>query len=247
MMEALSVNDITSGTRFAKRAPPDPGGYTPVNTECPQDRPTIRASHTLSDTEQNWLQKRRSKTVEPMKDFFCRLNIQGFDAVDYITKNGQGDFKNLPNIGIAFSGGGYRATTVGAGVFSAFDSRTSGSTAPGHLGGLLQSTTYISGLSGGAFMIGSLFSNNFTTVANILDQSARGQGNIWEFHRNIIEGPRDGEWGNRGLKYLQHIHDQIKAKKKAGWETSLTDYWGRGQAFQYFNDSDAGACTCIIA
>jgi lysophospholipase len=177
-----------------------------------------------------------------MKDLLSRLNIPSFDAADYITRNGQGDFKNLPNIGIAFSGGGYRATTVGAGMFSAFDSRTSGSTTPGHIGGLLQSATYISGLSGGAFMIGSLYANNFTTVDNILDQSAKRQGNIWEFHRNIIEGPRDGVWGVSSTLYLDYIHNQIKAKKKAGWETSLTDYWGRGQAYQYFNDSDAGAC-----
>jgi lysophospholipase len=238
------VNAVSADV--AKRAPSDSSGYTygytPVNTQCPQDRPKIRASHTLSDIEKNWLQRRRSKTVEPMKQLLCRLNITGFNAVEYISKNGQGDFKNLPNIGIAFSGGGYRATTVGAGVFAAFDSRTPGSTEPGHVGGLLQSTTYISGLSGGAFMIGSLYSNNFTTVHNILEQSSRETGNIWEFHRNVIQGPRDGVWGIRSMKYLEYIHDQIKHKKEAGWETSLTDYWGRGQAYQYFNDSDAGAC-----
>jgi lysophospholipase len=237
------VNDFTSGTKLAERAPPDSDGYTPVNVQCPQDRPKIRDAHRLSETEKNWLQRRRSKTVEPMKNFLSRLNIPGFDAVDYITKNGQGDFKNLPNIGIAFSGGGYRAMTVGAGVFSAFDSRTPGSTAPGHIGGLLQSTTYISGLSGGAFMIGSLYSNNFTTVNDILEQSARKKSNLWEFQRNIIEGPEDGVWGIGSIQYLEHIHKQIKEKKEAGWETSLTDYWGRGQAYQYFNDSDAGACT----
>ena len=237
------MNDAASGTKLAERALQDSDGYTPVNTQCPQDRPRIRASHTLSDVEKKWLRKRRSKTVQPMKDFLGRLNIPGFDAAGYITKNGQGDFKNLPNIGIAFSGGGYRAMTVGAGVYSAFDSRTPGSTAPGHIGGLLQSATYISGLSGGAFMIGSLYSNNFTTVDNILDQSGRKQGSIWEFHRNIIEGPRRGVWGIRSIQYLEHIHDQIKRKKEAGWDTSLTDYWGRGQAYQYFNDSDAGACT----
>jgi lysophospholipase len=242
MIAAISVEDIVSGTKLARRALPDRGGYAPVNIQCPQDRPRLRAPYTLSDAEKDWLPKRRSKTVEPMRDFLSRLNIPGFDAVNYITKNGQGDFKNLPNIGIAFSGGGYRAMTVGAGAFSAFDSRTLGSTAPGHIGGLLQSTTYISGLSGGAFMLGSLYANNFTTVDNILEQSRRKNGNIWEFQRNIIEGPRDGVLGVSSVKYLDHIHDQIKAKKNAGWETSLTDYWGRGQAYQYFNDSDAGTC-----
>jgi lysophospholipase len=241
-LAAIPTNNVSLGIKLTDNAAPNPGGYTPVNIQCPQDRPTIRASHTLSDVEKDWLQKRRSKTVEPMKDFLSRLNIPDFNAADYITRNGQGDFRNLPNIGIAFSGGGYRATTVGAGVFAAFDSRTIGSTAPGHIGGLLQSTTYISGLSGGAFLIGSLYANDFTSIDNILEQSSRKKGNIWEFHRNIVEGPKEGAWGISTTKYLEYIQYQIENKKKAGWNTSLTDYWGRGQAYQYFNDSDAGAC-----
>jgi lysophospholipase len=35
-----------------------------------------------------------------------------------------------------------------AGAIAAFDNRTMGSTDKGHLGGILQATTYLSGLSG---------------------------------------------------------------------------------------------------
>jgi lysophospholipase len=54
---------------------------------------------------------------------------------------------SLPKIGIAISGGGYRAAQFGAGVLSALDARNESAKAAG-TGGLLQVTSYLSGLSG---------------------------------------------------------------------------------------------------
>jgi lysophospholipase len=53
----------------------------------------------------------------------------------------------FPKIGIAVSGGGYRAAQYGAGVLSALDARNESAKAAG-TGGLLQVTSYLSGLSG---------------------------------------------------------------------------------------------------
>jgi Lysophospholipase catalytic domain len=53
----------------------------------------------------------------------------------------------FPTIGLAVSGGGYRAAQYGAGVLSAFDARNQSAKAAG-TGGLLQVTSYISALSG---------------------------------------------------------------------------------------------------
>jgi lysophospholipase len=53
----------------------------------------------------------------------------------------------FPKIGIAVSGGGYRAAQFGAGVLSALDARNESAKAVG-TGGLLQVTSYLSGLSG---------------------------------------------------------------------------------------------------
>jgi lysophospholipase len=50
-------------------------------------------------------------------------------------------------IGISISGGGYRAAQYGAGVLSGLDARNASSKAAG-TGGLLQVTSYLSGLSG---------------------------------------------------------------------------------------------------
>ena len=54
---------------------------------------------------------------------------------------------NSPKIGIAISGGGYRAAQYGAGVLSAFDARNDSAKHAG-TGGLLQVSTYLAGLSG---------------------------------------------------------------------------------------------------
>lgn len=54
---------------------------------------------------------------------------------------------SFPKIGIAISGGGYRAAQYGAGVLSGLDARNDSAKAAG-TGGLLQVTSYLSGLSG---------------------------------------------------------------------------------------------------
>ena len=55
--------------------------------------------------------------------------------------------RNFSRVGIAFPGGGYRAAQFSAGVTSAFDARNQSAKSSG-TGGLLQVTSYISGLSG---------------------------------------------------------------------------------------------------
>ena len=128
-----------------------------------------------------------------MQDLLGRLNISGFDAESYITKNAK-NTSALPNIAIAVSGGGYRACMNGGGAVQAFDSREVNSTAAGHLGGLLQSATYLAGLSGGGWLVGSIFVNNFTIITGLLDNDASP---VWEFGNSIFEGPATG-----GIQYV---------------------------------------------
>lgn len=133
-------DDLAISPRARPNAPS--GGYAPAQVPCPSDKPRIRSADTLSESETDWLKKRRPATVDPMIDFLKRANIIGFDAEAYIRKVAP-DVKDLPNIGIAVSGGGYRALMNGAGFVSAADSRTPGSTGTGGIGGLLQSSTYL--------------------------------------------------------------------------------------------------------
>jgi lysophospholipase len=171
-----------------KRATPQaPNGYAPARVDCPSTRPSIRAANGLSDNEKSWLQTRRNNTIDPMKEFLARMNISGFDASAYI-ENHRNNASALPNIAIAFSGGGYRAMTNGAGALAAFDDRTPNSTNSGQIGGLLQSATYIAGLSGGGWLVGSIYTNNFTTVQGIIDQNK--DGDVWQLGNSIFEGKK---------------------------------------------------------
>ncbi|KAF1911095.1 lysophospholipase catalytic domain-containing protein [Ampelomyces quisqualis] len=221
-----------------KRASPQaPSGYAPAQVDCPSTRPTIRSADHLSDAETQWLLKRRPNTVDPMREFLMRANINGFDAGQYIDKH-RSNTSALPNIALAFSGGGYRALLNGAGALAAFDSRTPNATSQGHLGGLLQASTYTSALSGGAWMIGSIYANNFSSVQNLIDHN-----DVWQFQNSLLKGPpRSGSQMLHTAKYLKHLAETVSAKAgaKGNFETSLTDYYGRGLSFQLINAHHGG-------
>ena len=151
------ANSALELSSFVSRALPNaPNGYTPQAGECPTTRPRIRSAAGLSGNETSWLKSRRSQTIDPLRDLLGRLNISGFDAEAYITNNAE-NTTAIPNVAIAFSGGGYRAMLNGAGALKAFDSREANGTSSGHLGGLLQASTYVAGLSGGSWLVGSIF------------------------------------------------------------------------------------------
>jgi lysophospholipase len=222
---------------WKRAAPQAPNGYAPGEVDCPSTRPTIRTADRLSQEETKWLLNRRPNTVDPMREFLVRADIPGFDAGPYID-NLRFNATGLPNIAISFSGGGYRALLNGAGALAAFDSRTPNATSKGHMGGLLQAATYTSALSGGGWMLGSIFANNFTTV-----QEIQNRGEIWQFQNSLFQGPPKG--GIQILDTVDYFHNlvsSVESKENAPGEfnTSITDLYGRGLSFQLINASDGG-------
>ncbi|KDB26093.1 hypothetical protein H109_02100 [Trichophyton interdigitale MR816] len=222
----------------AIRALPNaPDGYAPAEVDCPSTKPAVRSAAKLSQQEQDWVKKRRMKTTGAMADFFSRVKIEDFDAVAYLVSNADNVAK-LPNVAIAVSGGGYRALMNGAGALKAFDSRTENSTGPGQLGGLLQSATYLSGLSGGGWLVGSMYVNNDSTIAEL---QKGGSNSLWEFSRSILEGPDAGSSGVADTaEYYKEMIKEISRKKAAGFETSITDIWGRALSYQLINAPKGG-------
>jgi lysophospholipase len=225
-----------------KRAAPEaPNGYVPTAVDCPSDRPTIRNASTISPNETEWLYVRRNNTVSAMRNLLGRMNITGLDTNSYIDSVAT-NVSALPNIAIAGSGGGYRALMNYAGAVAAFDNRTSNSTGTGQLGGLLQASTYLAGLSGGSWLVGSLFMNNFSSVENILSQNTpKSNGGTWQFANSILEGPEEsGLSVLNTAEYLKDIYDTVQDKNDAGYETTITDYWGRALSYQLINASMGG-------
>lgn len=173
-----------------------------------------------------------------MKDLLTRAKISGFDAAAYIEKY-QDNTTALPNIGIAASGGGYRALMNGAGFLAAADSRTVNSTEAGGIGGLLQASTYLAGLSGGAWLVGSIFTNNFSSVTTLRDGSPGSS--VWQFDRSIFQGPESsGISILNTASYFSDIINQVDEKRDAGFNASITDYWGRALSYQLINATDGG-------
>ncbi|CAI7619225.1 unnamed protein product [Penicillium viridicatum] len=232
----LNSDDITfAGVQRA--LPNAPDGYKPTSVSCPASRPTVRSAAKLSSNETSWLEVRRGKTLSAMKDFFGHVKVGDYDVVGYLDQHAKNS-SSLPNIGIAVSGGGWRALMNGAGAVKAFDSRTYNASTTGHLGGLLQSATYISGLSGGSWLLGSIYINNFTTIDKLQTHT---DGSVWQFGNSIIEGPDTG--GIQLLDsagYYKDLADAAEAKKNAGFDTTLTDIWGRALSYQMFNASNGG-------
>ncbi|KAM5343868.1 hypothetical protein ACJ41O_012405 [Fusarium nematophilum] len=218
------------------RALPDSpsGEYTPEVVDCPSARPRVRLADGLSDQEESWLRRRRNNTVDPLRTFLSRVNISNFDAQAYIDRV-RDNTSALPNVAIAVSGGGYRALLNGAGFISAADSRNNES---GPVSGLLQSSTYLAGLSGGGWLVGSIFANNFSTVPDL--QAGAEDSAVWRFDRSIFTGPEEAGIGALNtVEYWTEIGNAV-AEKADGWDTSITDYWGRGLSYQLVNASEGG-------
>ncbi|KAL9129595.1 MAG: hypothetical protein Q9217_001983 [Psora testacea] len=217
--------------------PNAPNNYTPGRGDCPSTRPSVRSAGSLSRNETSWLEKRRNTTVEYMGDLLRRCNITDFDAEQYIAQH-QTNASALPNIAIAASGGGYRALLNVGGAIQAFDSREINSTASGHLGGLLQSATYLAGLSGGGWLVGSLYVNNFTTITDLRNGNV---SSTWQFDNSIFEGPATGRIQIFDTaQYFDNIYKEVGSKKDGGFETSVTDYWGRALSYQLINATGGG-------
>lgn len=212
-----------------------PDGYAPAPVPCPDARPTVRAGKTLSSQETDWLEKRDDITFSAMQNVLSRLGVPGLNVQDYL-KNLSDSGGQLPKLGIAVSGGGYRALMNGAGALAAFDDRTPGSTGSGQVGGILQISTYLSGLSGGSWLVGSLYTQNFTTVESIINPTDAFLDQLWQFDETILRGPAELRTG----QYYRELNDDVDAKFKAGFNTSITDFWGRALSYQLVNATDGG-------
>ncbi|CAB4255554.1 similar to Saccharomyces cerevisiae YOL011W PLB3 Phospholipase B (lysophospholipase) involved in phospholipid metabolism [Maudiozyma barnettii] len=206
--------------------------YVPANVSCADDIKLIReASKTLSDNETSWLQKRDPIASEALLAFVQRA-MANISSADDLAERIFSNSSTAPKIGIAASGGGYRAMLSGAGMIAAMDNRTVGANEHG-LGGLLQGSTYLAGLSGGNWMTGTLAWNNWTSVQDILNGFYNDSDTqIWDLDHSVVTpgGINVFKTGSR----WDHISDAVQAKQDAGFNISLADVWGRALAYNFF-------------
>ena len=206
--------------------------YVPGNVTCDDDINLVRnATFQLSNNETEWLKKREVYTSEALKDFLNR-SLADFSDTSILDDLFGTNSSKIPKIGIAASGGGYRAMLSGAGMISAMDNRTDGANEHG-LGGLLQSATYLAGLSGGNWLTGTLAWNNWTSVQDIVNNFTM-DGSIWDLDHSIVN-PGGINIFKSGSRW-DHISDAVEDKQKAGFNVSLADVWGRALSYNWFPD-----------
>lgn len=203
--------------------------YVPANVTCDDNINLIREANSLSDDEKSWLTKRDAITSEALESFLKR-STSNFSDTSLISQLFSGNSSSAPRIGVACSGGGYRAMLSGAGMVAAMDNRTDGANEHG-LGGLLQGATYLAGLSGGNWLTSTLGWNNWTSVQAILNNMTNDDS-IWDISHSIIN---PGGWNilETGERW-DHISDAVQAKQDAGFNISLADVWGRALSYNFF-------------
>lgn len=126
-----------------------PLDYAPqTNVNCP-DTPLVRVftpeTQSLNPLESEYVSTRQATVIQDA----WKVWLGDGSALGY---NLSAFNSNFSKVGIAVSGGGYRAAQYGAGTLSGLDARNDSAKNAG-TGGLLQVASYISALSGKAFIL----------------------------------------------------------------------------------------------
>ena len=124
---------------------PNTGVTCPDVSTSPLLRTFSPSSQTLNPQESAYISGRRANVIpQQWSSWLGDGSSIGYNLNSFTNA--------LPNVSLAFSGGGYRAAQYAAGVVSAFDARNSSSKSAG-TGGLLQVASYAAGLSGGSWFL----------------------------------------------------------------------------------------------
>jgi lysophospholipase len=174
----------------------------------------------LSENEKKWVEGRKAITQPVLEEFLRRTDLD-FNYEKLLLNH------NF-TIAHAFSGGGYRAMLSGAGAMAALDLRTPNSNKKGHLGGLLQAGTYVTGLSGGSWLLTSVYMNQFASIDQLVNSRQ-----VWNLQENLIL-PHDP------LQFWGLLFDQVGKKEQAGFQVTLTDFWSRALALKLIGYPEGG-------
>ncbi|WFD33432.1 lysophospholipase [Malassezia cuniculi] len=210
----------------------NPGGtYAPTNVSCPEMVQAdnyvglIRnaSDNKIVQSEQEWINKRHNVTHSRWADWLKQVGLDsngglpgGVDA--YLSNKTQ-----FPRVGIAISGGGYRAMLFGVGVLQGLDSRN-GTAKQRGTGGFLQLADYVAGLSGGSWATGSKAINDWPTTQEMIEY-------VYDLESDLI-WPSDGK-----ISFYTDLLDDVDDKDDAGFPVGITDYWGRALSYHLLNQT----------
>ncbi|KAJ3501630.1 hypothetical protein NLJ89_g9249 [Agrocybe chaxingu] len=227
---------MTSGRTHKRRNLDSVAAYAPnTNVPCPDlsTAPLIRRfspqNQTLHPEEERYISERANNVLpNAWKDWLGDGLGIGYDLSTFSPAT-------YPKIGIAVPGGGLRAAQYGAGCLLGLDARNATAKAAG-TGGLLQVASYISALSGGSWLTGSLFFNNWPKI----DDLVLGDGQDlsgWMLDLPFVTPDGVDLLSDRNQAFYGSILYSIIAKADRGVDTSLTDPWSRMISYHFLNQT----------
>lgn len=240
-------------------------GYAPRRVKCPSGR-LVRPADTINGQEEQFTERNRRKRERAVRTFLKQSGVEELEDDEYLDSL-------LPvDMGIALSGGSFRAMLSAGGVLAALDERTDEEEIEADflLGGILQGAAYLSGLSGSSWLIGSMYHNGFARVQDLRDDK-----NLWNLDMprkklppGLVESLHNETGGCmyqtlpdgtvcHGLTmlplipiisydYLVHymrLNVEVAEKARAGYPVSIVDYWGRSLALKLINSTRGGINT----
>ncbi|KAF8919942.1 phospholipase B [Mucidula mucida] len=209
--------------------------YAPfTNQQCPDITNThfVRqftpANQTLHPKETEYITARNASVIsQAWLDWLGDASSLGYDL---------DAFKGLfPTIGVAIPGGGLRAAQYGAAALHALDARND-TARNAHTGGLLQVTTYISGLSGGSWVTGSLLFNDWPNIPDLVFGNGNNL-NGWLLDLPFATPDGSNIFSEDNQYFFGSLLWSVMAKAKAGIDTSLTDPWARMISYHFLNQT----------
>lgn len=121
---------------------------------------------------------------------------------------------SLPKVGIALSGGGYRAAQFAAGTLSALDGRDADAKKAG-TGGLLQVAAYLAGLSGGSWALSSMYSYGWPDIQEMVLGNNKGlPGWMLDLFLAIPDGVN--VFSEKNQAFYGSVLSGVEAKDKTG-------------------------------
>ncbi|KAJ6013739.1 hypothetical protein N7540_008330 [Penicillium herquei] len=193
--------------------------YAPYYVDCPSDIQIVREP-TLSSNETAWVKGRKAVVADSLHSYLARLDLEGFNLSDYTKKIKKNGYSNVPVIAWATSGGGWRSAYTGAGGMEAIDERTPGSK-EAKVGGLLQSLTYIAGLSGGSWPTASYAFYNYTSMSDIVKE--------WRVDIDRFTATGYSQYAAPESAYFEMIAE----KYEMGFNISAADFLGLTFGYEF--------------
>jgi lysophospholipase len=101
-------------------------------------------------------------------------------------------------------------------------------------GGLLQGASYLSGLSGGSFLVTSLAQSDFPSIQALIFGSDTLSGWLTQF--DLLT---PGANAAQNEAYVQSAFEEILGKLSAGFHVTVTDLWARALSRHFITGTNA--------